>query len=80
MDMTTTSLLPRRSSHCGAGVVADLLALLRKNAARRDELLTDRDRLIVEARAAGATTVAIAEAAGLSRMQVHRILTENGSK
>lgn len=57
--------------------MAEILALLRKNAARRDALLEERDRLIVEARSAGATVVDIAEAIGLSRMQVHRILNEH---
>lgn len=38
--------------------------------------LADRDAAIVEARDAGASAIQIAEAAGLTRQQIHRILTQ----
>jgi hypothetical protein len=54
--------------------VADVLAVLRRNAAARARLLAERDQLIREARDANVPVVWIAEAVGLTRMQVHRIL------
>ena len=42
--------------------------------------MIERDRLILEAKAAGAAVTHIAEAVGLDRTQVHRIIREDGTK
>lgn len=49
---------------------------LRENHAQLNRFLFARDQLIVSARLAGFPVSAIADAAGLSRMQAHRILNE----
>lgn len=51
-----------------------LLNELVENTAQREELAIDRDALIVRAWGAGAPVTHIAEAAGLDRTQVHRIV------
>jgi hypothetical protein len=54
--------------------VTDPLAALRKHAAKQEALSAERDALIVQARADGASVVSIANTIGLTRQQVHRIL------
>jgi hypothetical protein len=49
---------------------------LSENRAQLDDLMRAREALIVSARLAGSPISAIAEAAGISRMQVHRILND----
>jgi len=56
--------------------VVDHLAALRRNAKRRAESLEERDSLIVAAKRAGVPVSHIADAAGLSRAQAHRIIAE----
>jgi hypothetical protein len=55
-------------------VAADLLQELEANTTRREKLLAERDRLILAAKEAHVPVVRIAEAAGLTRQQVHRII------
>jgi DNA-binding MarR family transcriptional regulator len=54
----------------------EILARLKKNRARREQNLTERDGLILEAKAAGVPVTHIAEAIGLDRTQVHRIIRD----
>jgi DNA invertase Pin-like site-specific DNA recombinase len=56
--------------------VTELIERLRANASKRDTLSRERDDLIREAKAAGVPVTHIAEAIGLTRQQVHRILAE----
>jgi DNA invertase Pin-like site-specific DNA recombinase len=56
--------------------VTELLKRLRANASKREALSAERDALIREAKAAGVPVTHIAEAIGLTRQQVHRILAE----
>ncbi len=51
-----------------------ILDRLRKNRDKRDALLTERDALILEAKRAGVAVTHIADAIGLDRTQVHRII------
>jgi len=55
------------------------LDALRRNAKLRAGLVADRDALILKAKDQGTPVVHIAEAVGLTRQQVHRIIAE-GSK
>lgn len=57
--------------------MADPLVQLRANRDKREKLMAERDRLILEAKAAGAAVTHIAEAVGLDRTQVHRIIRED---
>lgn len=57
--------------------MVEILGRLRRIAAKRAELLEERDRLIVEAKDAGVPVSHIAEAAGLSRVQTHKIIKDN---
>jgi DNA invertase Pin-like site-specific DNA recombinase len=57
--------------------VVEILTRLRRIAAKRSELLEERDRLIVEAKDAGVPVSHIAEAAGLSRVHTHKIINDN---
>ena len=57
----------------------DDLEALRENRAERERLNTERDELIVAAKLAKKPVTHIAEAVGLSAMQVHRILNDNGA-
>jgi DNA-binding NarL/FixJ family response regulator len=55
---------------------SDIEKRLRRNAAHRSELLGERDALILEAKATGMPVAHIAEAIGLSRVQVHNIIRQ----
>ena len=55
----------------------DTLSRLKKNAQRRDELVRERDDLIFLAKTEGVPVTHIAEAIGLDRTQVHRILRDS---
>lgn len=57
--------------------MVDHLAALRRNAKKRAESLEERDALIVAAKRAGVPVSHIADAAGLSRAQAHRIIAEH---
>jgi predicted transcriptional regulator len=54
-----------------------ILAELRRNAKKRADATAERDGLIVRAKAAGIPVVKIAEAVGLTRQQIHRIIAED---
>jgi len=56
--------------------VNDILKRLRANAGKREALSRERDELIREAKAAGLPVTHIAEAVGLTRQQVHRIIAD----
>lgn len=53
-----------------------LLAELRRNAKKRSDTIQERDVLIRRAKDAGVPVVKIAEAVGLTRQQVHRIIAD----
>lgn len=55
-----------------------MLSNLRRNREKRDALLAQRDLQILEARLAGVPVTHIAEAVGLDRTQVHRIIRDAG--
>lgn len=59
--------------------MADELEALRTNCTQRAKLDAERDDLIVAAKRAKKPVTHIADAAGLSRMQVHRILEARGA-
>lgn len=54
------------------------LTRLREHRAAQDKLTGERDRLILDAKDAGAPVTHIANAIGLDRTQIHRIIRENG--
>jgi len=56
--------------------VSDVLADLRRNAKKRGDLAAERDALILRAKSERIPVVRIASAVGLTRQQVHRIITE----
>jgi heme-degrading monooxygenase HmoA len=58
-------------------VAGDELERLAQNARQRAELLQERDELIFGAKTAHVPVTRIAEAVGLSAMQVHRLLRES---
>lgn len=57
--------------------MADWLKQLERNAAKRAELLAERDQLIANAKADKVPVTHIAKAVGLSAMQVHRIINDS---
>jgi hypothetical protein len=56
--------------------MTDILNQLRANASKRDALSSERDQLILWAAAAKIPVTHIAEAVGLTRQQVHRIIND----
>jgi predicted transcriptional regulator len=58
---------------------SDILKRLRANAGKREAVSSERDALILEAAGAKIPVTHIAQAVGLTRQQVHRIIS-NGSK
>jgi predicted transcriptional regulator len=56
--------------------VTELLKRLKANASKREAVSVERDALIREAKAAGIPVTHIAEAIGLTRQQVHRIIAD----
>ena len=57
--------------------MTDILTRLKNNAQLRDELVRERDDLIFLAKTEGVPVTHIAEAIGLDRTQVHRILRDS---
>jgi hypothetical protein len=57
--------------------MTDTLTALKKNAEHRDALIIERDTLIFQAKSEGAPVTHIADAIGLDRTQIHRILRDS---
>ncbi|MEO6116271.1 MAG: helix-turn-helix domain-containing protein [Pseudolysinimonas sp.] len=57
--------------------MSDTLRALKLNARMRDTLAIERDSLIFQAKSDGLPVTQIAEAIGLERTQVHRILRDS---
>lgn len=64
--------------YSGVALPAETRRKLARIKARRSALLADERRMIVEARRAGGSLREIAQAVGLSHMQIKRIIADEG--